>query len=164
MKKEHEKILWIGVAAASFFLAVCLSIGMIFAVHFGVLKGEEGLFIRYVISIALGASTATLTVGALRAKASITGKKLGTHIELGGASAVLALTVFGAFYFTSNPSFNQGFYFEDSVTERKIASESMKVVLNLDTGPVELTVGPNGFLEFKNLPTSLSARLGDGPS
>jgi hypothetical protein len=155
MKKQHEIILWVAVSAASFMLSVCLVVGMIIAIHLGTLKGEESLFVRYVISIALGISTATLTVGGLKAKAAITGRKLGIHIDLGGAAAVLALTVFGAFYFTTDNSFDQTFYLKESITDRYLSAESMSIVLNLDTGPKTEIVGPGGFIAFKDLPAKL---------
>lgn len=165
---------WVTISAVAFVVCIALTALMLWAKSSGWLSGTDGPFIRFTISIALGAAVAAFTVGGLRAHAALTGEVHGIRVQVGGALAAMTITVVGAFWVTQQNSFAQGFYLSDSSTKKLVTSETATVVLLLNTGPREVMVGANGFAEFRELPMSLfnveveahikSARFDDLPA
>ena len=149
---KREIIFWTAISGVAFIFSALFIALMLWATHAGWVIGANGPFVRFAISIALGISVATLTVGGLRAFAAISGAAFGFNIEIGGALAAIALTVGSAIYVTQQDGFTQGFYIIDVSTRQAVESDVATVIIQVDSGPIQKPVGPSGYVEFKDLP------------
>jgi hypothetical protein len=146
---------WLGACAAAFAAALVVLALLAIARTQGWISGPSGEMLLFTGSLALGVAVAAFAVGALRARAAISGVIYGFNIQLGGALAAVAVTVLGAYFFAKSSAFVQPIYLTDAQTKASVLSGEAELVLRLDSGPLSLKVGESGFLEFRNLPAVL---------